>query len=35
MTEEFDVPSPHEKHLEHVSEHAHARSDRFASKIAV
>ncbi|AZC27693.1 MULTISPECIES: DUF4337 domain-containing protein [Pseudomonas] len=35
MTEEFEVPSPHEKHLEHVSEHAHARSDGFASKIAV
>ena len=35
MTEDFDVPSPHEKHLEHVAEHAHTRSDTFASKIAV
>lgn len=35
MTEDFEVPSPHEKHVEHVSEHAHARSDSFASKIAV
>ncbi|MGC5702177.1 DUF4337 domain-containing protein [Pseudomonas sp. NFXW11] len=35
MTEDFDVPSPHEKHLEHVAEHAHARPDNFASKIAV
>ena len=35
MTEDFDVPSPHEKHLEHVAEHAHTRNDTFASKIAV
>ena len=35
MTEDFEVPSPHEKHLEHVAEHAHALSDTFASKIAV
>ncbi|EXF96084.1 membrane protein [Pseudomonas fluorescens HK44] len=35
MTEDFEVPSPHEKHLEHTTEHAHARGDSFASKIAV
>lgn len=35
MAEEFEVPSPHEHHLEHVTEHAHASGDNFASKIAV
>ncbi|MFK3792006.1 DUF4337 domain-containing protein [Pseudomonas piscis] len=35
MTEDFEVPSPHEKHVEHLSEQAHARNDSFASKIAV
>jgi len=35
MPEDFEVPSPHEQHLEHVTEHAHARGDNFASKIAV
>ncbi len=35
MTEDFEVPSPHEKHLEHATEHAHARGDSFASRIAV
>ncbi|ALH99685.1 DUF4337 domain-containing protein [Pseudomonas sp. FW306-02-F02-AA] len=35
MTEDFEVPSPHEKHLEHATEHAQARGDSFASKIAV
>jgi hypothetical protein len=35
MTEDFEVPSPHEKHLEHATEHAHTRGDSFASKIAV
>ena len=35
MTEAFEVPSPHEKHIEHTTEHAHARGDNFASRIAV
>ncbi|HWX02679.1 DUF4337 domain-containing protein [Collimonas sp.] len=35
MSEEFEVPSPHEHHLEHVTEHAHASGDNFAGKIAV
>ncbi|RBH53667.1 MULTISPECIES: DUF4337 domain-containing protein [Pseudomonas] len=35
MTENFEVPSPHEKHVEHTTEHAHARGDSFASRIAV
>src|SRR5450830_1644269 len=35
MTEAFEVPSPHEKHIEHVTEHAHASGDNFAGKIAV
>lgn len=35
MAEEFEVPSPHEKHVEHATEHAHARGDNFASRIAV
>ncbi|SFH75614.1 protein of unknown function [Collimonas sp. OK307] len=35
MSEEFEVPSPHEQHLEHVTEHAHGRGDNFAGKIAV
>ncbi|APC15081.1 hypothetical protein BLL42_04865 [Pseudomonas frederiksbergensis] len=35
MTEDFEVPSPHEKQLEHATEHAQARGDSFASKIAV
>ncbi|MPQ68471.1 MULTISPECIES: DUF4337 domain-containing protein [unclassified Pseudomonas] len=35
MTENFEVPSPHEKHVEHTTEHAHARGDGFASRIAV
>ena len=35
MTEAFEVPSPHEKHIEHTTEHAHGRGDNFASRIAV
>ncbi len=35
MSEGFEVPSPHERHVEHVTEHAHARGDNFAGKIAV
>jgi len=35
MAEEFEVPSPHEQHLEHVTEHAHGSGDNFAGKIAV
>jgi hypothetical protein len=35
MPEEFEVPSPHEQHVEHATHHAHARGDDFASKIAV
>lgn len=35
MSEAFEVPSPHEKHIEHTTEHAHARGDSFASRIAV
>lgn len=35
MSETFEVPSPHEKHLEHTTEHAHGRGDNFASRIAV
>jgi hypothetical protein len=35
MPEEFEVPSPHEHHVEHATHHAHAQGDRFASKIAV
>ncbi|SFB37410.1 protein of unknown function [Collimonas sp. OK607] len=35
MSEEFEVPSPHEQHLEHVTEHAHGSGDNFAGKIAV
>ncbi|MDF3242017.1 DUF4337 domain-containing protein [Pseudomonas veronii] len=35
MTEAFEVPSPHEKHIEHTTEHAHARGDNFANRIAV
>ncbi len=35
MIEEFEVPSPHERHVEHVTEHAHRQGDSFASKIAV
>ncbi|EJL86461.1 hypothetical protein PMI16_03203 [Herbaspirillum sp. CF444] len=35
MAEEFEVPSPHEHHLEHVTEHAHESGDNFAGKIAV
>jgi hypothetical protein len=35
MAEEFEVPSPHEHHLEEVAEHAHGRGDNFSSKIAV
>ena len=35
MTENFEVPSPHEKHVEHATEHAQARGDSFASRIAV
>ncbi|WP_034298213.1 DUF4337 domain-containing protein [Herbaspirillum sp. RV1423] len=35
MAEEFEVPSPHEHHLEHVTEHAHSSGDNFAGKIAV
>lgn len=31
MSEPFEVPSPHEHHVEH----AHGRGDRFAGKIAV
>jgi hypothetical protein len=35
MSEEFEVPSPHEHHIEHVTEHAHGSGDNFAGKIAV
>ena len=35
MSEGFEVPSPHEHHLEHVNKHAHASGDNFAGKIAV
>lgn len=35
MAEEFEVPSPHEHHLEKATEHAHGSGDSFASKIAV
>ena len=35
MSEAFEVPSPHEKHIEHTTEHAHGRGDNFASRIAV
>ena len=35
MAEEFEVPSPHEHHLEHVTQHAHGSGDNFAGKIAV
>ena len=35
MAEEFEVPSPHEHHLEHVAQHAHGEVDNFAGKIAV
>lgn len=35
MSEAFEVPSPHEHHVEHVTHHAHAHGDNFASKIAV
>jgi hypothetical protein len=35
MSEAFEVPSPHEKHVEHATEHAHRSGDNFASRIAV
>ncbi len=35
MSEAFEVPSPHEKHVEHATEHAHRSRDNFASRIAV
>ena len=35
MSAAFEVPSPHEKHIEHTTEHAHGRGDNFASRIAV
>ena len=35
MAEELEVPSPHEQHLEHITEHAHESGDNFAGKIAV
>jgi len=35
MSEGFEVPSPHEHHVEHVTKNAHAHGDSFASKIAV
>ncbi|MEO6677844.1 MAG: DUF4337 domain-containing protein [Pseudomonas sp.] len=35
MSEAFEVPSPHEHHVEHVTHHAHRSGDNFASKIAV
>lgn len=35
MPEEFEVPSPHEHHVEHATHNAHAHGDGFASKIAV
>ncbi|WP_213939322.1 DUF4337 domain-containing protein [Pseudomonas sp. dw_612] len=35
MSETFEVPSPHEHHVEHVTHHAHGNGDNFASKIAV
>lgn len=35
MSEAFEVPSPHEHHVEHVTHHGHGSGDNFASKIAV
>ncbi|NWA87726.1 DUF4337 domain-containing protein [Pseudomonas sp. D8002] len=35
MSEAFEVPSPHEKHVEHATERAHRSGDNFASRIAV
>src|SRR5450830_625587 len=35
MAEEFEVPSPHEHHMEQATEHAHGSGDNFAAKIAV
>lgn len=35
MSEAFEVPSPHEHHVEHVTHHANSQGDNFASKIAV
>src|SRR5476651_1462919 len=35
MSEAFEVPSPHEEHVEHVTKNAHGKGDNFASKIAV
>ena len=35
MATEYEVPSPHEHHLEHVAEHNHGSGDNFAGKIAV
>ena len=35
MSEAFEVPSPHEHHVEHVTHHTHRSGDNFASKIAV
>lgn len=35
MSEDFEVPSPHEHHVNHVTQHAHAHRDNFASRIAV
>ncbi|MGV8917875.1 MAG: DUF4337 domain-containing protein [Pseudomonas sp.] len=35
MPEDFEVPSPHEEHLEHTTHHAHGNRDSFAGRIAV
>lgn len=35
MSEAFEVPSPHEQHVEHATKNAHSHGDNFASKIAV
>ncbi|WP_397448092.1 DUF4337 domain-containing protein [Pseudomonas sp. NA-150] len=35
MSEDFEVPSPHEEHVEHATHHAHGSRDNFAGRIAV
>jgi cytochrome c556 len=35
MQDDFEVPSPHEHHVEHATEHAKSRGDNFAGRIAV
>lgn len=35
MATEYEVPSPHEHHLEHVAGHNHGSGDNFAGKIAI